>query len=269
MTDHRVESSEASEQHDDRTPPPKGGGAAALWISLGVVASLLVGCVIFVSTAGRYIFQGLDSSAYLAGMIAAMCFAVGVPIAVIVGWIIRRRQLAKTGRRLRRAPLVTALVCLVIGSPSMYSVANVVKIVEQDAVTAFEESLDVTAVEADGIAHLEWMTERLQLIPLGEPEVRHESCIRTGGVRGVAPVVTIQAEAGGVRAEDLPRLALSFWRAEGYDPITDSKGTTYITGVPLEDSYTEIMVAPHVPTRGTHELTYHAVCMAVPEIVPW
>ncbi|MRG60231.1 hypothetical protein GE115_10175 [Agromyces sp. CFH 90414] len=269
MTDQHLESSEASEQHDDSTPPPKSGRAAAVWVSLGVVASLLVGCVVFLDNAARFVFHDLGSSAYLAGMIVSMCFAVGVPLAVIVGWIIRRRHLAKTGRRLRWAPLVTAAVCLLLGSPSIFSVASVVRIVEQDAVIAFEESLDDAAVEADGIAHLEWMTERLQLTPLGEPEVRRESCIRAGGVRGVAPVVTIRAEERGARADPLlSNLAMSFWRADGYDPMADAEGTVYLTGVPLEDPYTEILFAPHVPTRGTHELTYHAVCMALPEMVP-
>ncbi|SFR71201.1 hypothetical protein SAMN05428970_1139 [Agromyces sp. CF514] len=263
MEDVGVEPGESTEEHGDIdvAPPRTRGLAASVWISLGLVGSLVVSIVLVVNGEGRYAFQGMDSSANLTNAIVAMSIALGVPLSVIVAWMIRHRQLGKQRRMLRRAPLVTALVCLVIGSTTVAVVASAVRRVDHDAVVAFQESLDPAAVEAEGLAHLAWMAERLELAVLGEPEVRRESCVLADSGRGVAPVVTIEAHAGGVAAQDLPRVALSFWRAEGYDPNTDNGSMAYLSGVPLEDPYTEILVVRDSPETGVHELSYHAVCM--------
>ena len=162
---------------------------------------------------------------------------------------------------------MTACVCLALGLVSISVLMGAVKRVERDAAGSFEQSLEAAAVEADGVAHLEWMASSLTLNVLGEPEVTRESCVLADRGRGVAPTVVIRAEAGRVAAEDLVRVALSFWRAEGYDPHAgggDVGGMAYVSGAALEDPYVEILVIPDASEPGVHELSYHGVCMRMP-----
>jgi hypothetical protein len=226
-----------------------------------LVVSLLVSFILAVNGEARYAFQGMDSSTNLTNAIVVMSIALGVPLAAIVGWVIRHRHLTRMGRPHRWGVLVTAFVCIILGLTSIWVVTSAVKRVEHDAVVSFQESLDATAIEAEAVVHLEWMARSLRLNVLGEPEVTRESCVLADRSRGVAPTVTLRADTGGVAAEDLARVAMVFWRVDGYDPQTDSEVMTYVSGVSLEDPYAEIMVVRDVPAIGVHELSYHAVCM--------
>ena len=105
------------------------------------------------------------------------------------------------------------------------------------------------------------MARSLTLHVIGEPEITRESCVLADGSRGVAPAVVIRAETGRVAAEDLVRVAMVFWRGDGYDPHADPEHMAYISGVHLEDPYVEVLVVSDVPSSGLHELSYHAVCM--------
>ncbi|WP_448003305.1 hypothetical protein [Agromyces bauzanensis] len=263
MDDLRVETGEASEQPEGAASPPRDGSgrAGAVWVSIGLVLSLVVSVFLALNGEAEYAFGGMDSSANLANAIVVMTIALGVPLAAIVGWVIRHRHLARTGRSHRWGPLVTACVCFILGLTSIFVVTSAVKRVEHDAVVSFQESLDATAIEAEGVAHLEWMATSLELNVLGEPEVTRESCVLAGGGRGVAPTVVIRAETGRVAAEDLVRVAMVFWRGDGYDPHAESGEMAYVSGTSLEDPYVEILVIPDVPRPGLHELSYHAVCM--------
>ena len=270
MDDLRVETGEAApEQHEDVASPPRDGRGCvgALLVSLGLVGSLLVSVYLALDGEARYAFRGMDSSANLTNAIVVMSIALGVPLAVIVGWAIRHRHLRKAGRPHRWGPLVTACVCLALGLVSVSVVTGAVTRVERDAAVAFEQSLDAAAIEAEGVAHLEWMAARLTLNALAEPEITRESCVLADRSRGVAPIVVIRAEAGRVAAEDLVRVALSFWRAEGYDPHEGAGGPggmAYVSGTALEDPFVEILVIPDASQPGVHELSYHGVCMKLP-----
>ena len=270
MDDLRVETGEAGpEQHEDVASPPRDGRGCvgALLVSLGLVGSLLVSVYLALDGEARYAFRGMDSSANLTNAIVVMSIALGVPLAVIVGWAIRHRHLTKAGRPHRWGPLVTACVCLALGLVSVSVVTGAVTRVERDAAVAFEQSLDAAAIEAEGVAHLEWMAARLTLNALAEPEITRESCVLADRSRGVAPTVVIRAEPGRVASEDLVRVALSFWRAEGYDPHVGAGsvgGMAYVSGTALEDPYVEILVIPDASEPGVHELSYHGVCMKLP-----
>lgn len=102
------------------------------------------------------------------------------------------------------------------------------------------------------------MARSIELIVVGEPEITRESCVLADGSRGVAPTVVIRAETGRVAAEDLIRVALVFWSGEGYDPHVGVRGMAYVSGIPREDPFVEILVVPDVPSPGVHELSYHA-----------
>ena len=88
-----------------------------------------------------------------------------------------------------------------------------------------------------------------------------ESCVLADGSRGVAPTIVMRTETGRVAAEDLTRVALSFWRAEGYDPHEGAGWIAYVSGTPLEDPYVEVMVVVDAFGPDVHELSYHGVCM--------
>lgn len=264
-----VEDETTAPDEDAAPPPPRdaGGRVGAVLVSLGLVGSLLVSVYLALDSEARYAFQGMDSSANLTNAMVVMSIALGVPLAAIVGWAIRHRHLTKAGRPHRWGPLVTACVCLVLGLTSISVVMGAVKRVEHDAAVSFERSLEAAAVEADGVAHLEWMASSLTLNVLGGPETTRESCVLADRSRGVAPTVVIRAEAGRVAAEDLVRVALSFWRAEGYDPHAgggDVGGMAYVSGTALVDPYVEILVIPDASEPGVHELSYHGVCMRMP-----
>ena len=275
MDDQRVQSGETPETpetpepQEDAPPPPReaAGRAGAVLVSLGLVCSLLVSVYLALDGEARYAFQGMDSSANVRNWIVVMSIALGVPLATIIGWGIRHRHLTRTGRPHRWGPLVTACVCLVLGLTSIWGVAGAVKRVERDAAVSFQQSLDAAAIEADGVAHLEWMAASLTLNALGEPEITRESCVLSDWRRGVAPTIVIRAETGRVAAEDLVRVALSFWRAEGYDPHVGAGsvgGMAYVSGAALEDPYVENLVIPDAFGPGVHELSYHGVCMRLP-----
>lgn len=151
-----------------------------------------------------------------------------------------------------------------LGLPSIGLVTSAVTRVEHDAVVSFQSSLDVAAVEADGVAHLEWMAASLTLDVPGEPEVIRESCVLADGSRGAAPIVVVRAETGRVAAEDLTRVAQSFWKAEGYDPHVGVWGIAYVSGTALEDPYVEVLVILDAFEPGVHELSYHGVCVKLP-----
>ena len=212
----------------------------------------------------EYAFGGMDSSSNLTNAIVVTTIALGVPLAAIIGWVIRHRRLTKAGRPHRWGPFVTACVCFLLGLTSISVVTSALKRVEHDAVVSFQESLDATAIEAEGVAHLEWMARSLELQVLGEPEVTRETCVLADRTRGVAPTVVIRAETGGVAAADLVRVAMSFWRGDGYDPHADAQALAYVSGTSLEDPFVEILVIPDAPRSGVHELSYHAVCMTPP-----
>lgn len=270
MDDLRVETGEAeSEQPEGVASRPRDdrGRVGAILASFGLVGSLLVSVYLTLDGEARYAFQGMDSSANLTNAIVVMSIALGVPLVVIVGWAIRHRHLTKAGRPHRWGPLVTACVCLALGLVSISVVMGAVKRVERDAAVSFEQSLDAAAIEAEGVAHLEWMASSLTLNAVGEPEVTRESCVLADRSRGVAPTVVIRAETGRVAPEDLVRVALSFWRAEGYDPHEGAGGPggmAYVTGTALEDPFVEILVIPDASQPGVHELSYHGVCMKLP-----
>lgn len=272
VDDQRVQSGETPETPEtqaDAAPPPRGaaGRAGAVLVSLGLVCSLLVSVYIALEGEARYAFQGMDSSANLRNWIVVMSIALGVPLAVIIGWGIRHRQLTRMGRSDRWAPLVTACVCLALGLTSVWGITGAVKRVEGDAAVSFEQSLDASAIEAEGVDHLEWMAASLTLNALGEPEITRESCVLSDWQRGVAPTIVMRAETGRVAAEDLVRVALSFWRAKGYDPHVGAgsvDGMAYVSGTALEDPYVEILVIPNAFGPGVHELSYHGVCMRLP-----
>ena len=243
------------------------GLAGAILVSLGLLGSLLLSVYLALDGEARYAFRGMDSSANLTNAVVVMSIALGVPLAVIIGWAIRHHHLTRAGRPHRWGPLVTACVCLAFGLVSIPVVIGAVKRVERDAAVDFEQSLDAAAIEAEGVAHLEWMAASLTLDALGEPEVTRESCVLADRSRGVAPTVVIRAEAGRVAAEDLVRVALSFWRAEGYDPHVGAGAggeMAYVSGTALEDPYVEILVIPDASEPGVHELSYHGVCMKLP-----
>ncbi|MDR6905053.1 hypothetical protein J2X63_000739 [Agromyces sp. 3263] len=263
------ETPETSEKRADAAPPrPEAGGRAiAVLVSLGLVVSLLVCVFLALDNEARYAFQGADSSVNLRTAIVVMCIALSVPIATIIWWGIRHRHLTGTGRPDRSGPLVTACVCLALGLTSIWGTAGAVKRVHADEAASFEQSLDASAVEAEGVDHLEWMASSLTLAALGEPEITRESCVLSDGGRGVAPTIVMRAETGGVAAEDLVRVALSFWRAKGYDPHVGAgsiDGMAYVSGTALEDPYVEILVIPNAFGPGVHELSYHGVCMGLP-----
>lgn len=270
MGDLRVETDEVgSEQPEDVVSRPGDGGGrvGAILVSLGLVGSLLGSIYVALDGEARYAFRGMDSSANLTNAIVVVSIALGVPLAVIVSWAIRHRHLTRAGRPHRWGPFVTACVCLALGLVSISVVTGAVKRVERDAAVAFEQSLDAAAIEAEGVAHLEWMAARLTLNAVGEPEVTRESCVLADRSRGVAPTVVIRAETGRVAPEDLVRVALSFWRAEGYDPHEGAGGPggmAYVTGTALEDPFVEILVIPDAAQPGVHELSYHGVCMKLP-----
>lgn len=263
MDDQRVQTDESPELPEVVASAPRGagGGIGGVVVSLGLVSALLVSIVLALDGFARYAFQGQDSSASLTRAIVVMSIALGVPIAAIVGWAIRHRHLAATGRPHRRGVLVTAGACLLLGLPSIWLVTGAVKQVEHDAVVSFQRSLDAADVEAEGIAHLEWMAASLTLDVLGEPEITRESCVLADGSRGAAPTVVIRAQTGRVATEDLVRVALSFWTAEGYDPHEGEGRMAYISGTALEDPYVEILFIADATGAGGHELSYHAVCM--------
>ena len=270
MDDLRVEAGEVgSEQPEDVVSRPGDGGGrvGAILVSLGLVGSLLGSIYVALDGEARYAFRGMDSSANLTNAIVVVSIALGVPLAVIVSWAIRHRHLTRAGRPHRWGPFVTACVCLALGLVSISVVTGAVKRVERDAAVAFEQSLDAAAIEAEGVAHLEWMAARLTLNAVGEPEVTRESCVLADRSRGVAPTVVIRAETGRVAPEDLVRVALSFWRAEGYDPHEGAGGPggmAYVSGTALEDPFVEILVIPDASQPGVHELSYHGVCMKLP-----
>lgn len=270
MDDLRVGAGEVgSEQPEDVVSRPGDGGGrvGAILVSLGLVGSLLGSIYVALDGEARYAFRGMDSSANLTNAIVVVSIALGVPLAVIVSWAIRHRHLTRAGRPHRWGPFVTACVCLALGLVSISVVTGAVKRVERDAAVAFEQSLDAAAIEAEGVAHLEWMAARLTLNAVGEPEVTRESCVLADRSRGVAPTVVIRAETGRVAPEDLVRVALSFWRAEGYDPHEGAGGPggmAYVSGTALEDPFVEILVIPDASQPGVHELSYHGVCMKLP-----
>jgi hypothetical protein len=212
---HVEDETTAPDEDAARSPRSAGGRVGAVLVSLGLVGSLLVSVYLTLDGEARYAFQGMDSSANLTNAIVVMSIALGVPLVVIVGWAIRHRHLTKAGRPHRWGPLVTACVCLALGLVSISVVMGAVKRVERDAAVSFEQSLDAAAIEAEGVAHLEWMAASLTLNVLGEPEITRESCVLADRSRGVAPTVVIRAETGRVAPEDLVRVALSFWRAGG------------------------------------------------------
>ena len=260
---------ETSAPDEDPAPLSRdaGGRVGAVLVSLGLVVSLLVSVSLALDGEARYAFQGMDASANLRNAIVVMSIALGVPLAAIVGWGIRHRHLTRTGRRQRWGPLVTACVCLAFGLTSIWVVTGAVKRVERDAAVSFQQSLDAAAIEAEGVAHLEWMAASLTLQVPGEPEITRESCVLADRSRGVAPTVVVRAETGRVGADDLVRVALSFWRAEGYDPHEGAGrvgGMAYVSGTALEDPYVEILVIPDAFGPGVHELSYHGVCMKLP-----
>lgn len=263
MDDQRVQTDESPELPEVVASPPRDVGerVGALLVSLGLVSALLVSVVLALDGFARYAFQGQDSSASLTRAIIVMSIALGVPLAAIVGWAIRHGHLARTGRPHRRGVLVTACVCLLLGLPSVWLVTGAVNRVEHDAVVSFQRSLDSAQVEAEGVAHLEWMAASLTLDVLGEPEITRESCVLADGSRGAAPTVVIRAETGRVATEDLVRVALSFWTAEGYDPHEGAGRMAYVSGTPLEDPYVEVLVIADATGGGVHELSYHGVCM--------
>ncbi|WP_448808890.1 hypothetical protein [Agromyces bauzanensis] len=263
MDDQRVATGEASERPERVASPARGAvaSAGAVLVSLGVVISLLVSFIIMLNGEAQYAFHGMDSSANLRNAIVVMSVAVGIPLAVLVAWVIRHLYLMSKGRRRRWGALVTAFVCLVLGLTSISVVTGATKRVERDAAMSFAESLDATAIEAQGVVHLEWMARSLELNVVGEPEITRESCVLADGSRGVAPTVVLRAETGRVAAEDLVRVAMVFWRGDGYDPHEGAGGMAYVSGTALEDPYVEILVIPDVPSSGLHELSYHAVCM--------
>lgn len=268
MDDLRVEDEPADSQKDAAPPPRQDSGrAGAVLASLVPVVALLV-CVVLVGEGeATFAFRGMDASAYQRNAILVMCIAVGVPLAAIVWWVIRHRHFTRTGRRHRWGPLVTACVCLVLGLTSIVIVSAAARRVEHAAVVSFQESLDATAVEDEAVAHLEWMARSLELEVLGEPEVTRESCVLADRSRGVAPIVVLRAETGRVPAEDLARVAMVFWRGDGYDPSVDIEHRmAYVSGVHLRDPYEEILVVSDLPTGGVHELSYHAVCMTPPVV---
>ncbi|WP_395244127.1 hypothetical protein ACGGZK_18695 [Agromyces sp. MMS24-K17] len=264
MEDLRVEGEASESPHEIEPGPPEWDGlVGAVVASLVAVAGVIIGAVLVLQSQAGYAFQSMDASALLTDSVIAMAVAVGVPLAVIAWWGIRHRAVTRARRRHRWGPLVTACVCLALGLTSIFVVGSAVRRVEDAALVDFQHSLDVAEVEADAVDHLDWMARSLQLAAIGEPELTRESCVLADGDRGVAPTVVIRARtAGNVGADDLARVAFRFWQGDGYDAHTDlGQGMAYVSGVPLEDPYDEIMVIRDLPTPDVHELSYHAVCM--------
>jgi len=264
VDDERVETDEDSGQTGDVVSPPRdddGQLAGAVWASVGLVLCLLASFVFTLWSGVQYAFEGMTSSVHLINSVVVMGIAIGIPVAAIIGWSIRHRAFTSTGRPHRIAPLITACVCLTLGLPSIGLVASSAEYAERDAVLhSFQESLDATAVEAEGVAHLEELAATLELDVLGEPEVVRESCVLADGSAGVAPSVAIRADVGGVPAADLVRVTTAFWESKGLDVTVDGVLMASVSGEPLEDPYVDIVMMGNRFGIGPG-LIYDAVCM--------
>jgi hypothetical protein len=246
-------------------PRDDGARAEAVWASVALVLSVLASFAIALWGGIQYAFEGMTASANLATAVVVMSIAIGIPLAAIIAGGIRYRVFKRAGRPRRVFPLVIACFCLVLGLWSIGHVANSAKFAARDAeLLSFQESLDVAAVEAEGVEHLGQLAAALELEVLGEPELLRKSCTLADKTAGVAPSVAIRAEVGGVPAAELVRVATEFWQGKGLEVSETGATMAVVSGEELEDPYVEILMIRDRFKTGP-QLIYDAVCMkAVP-----